>query len=140
MLFTAAEYRKNLEDNPKSWAIVPKAMALKWLGITSQTFDKWVQNSKIQELRIKEVGRLFLAESVRVVLTETAKLKGKTRNALSECARKRDTTAYSDLMSRVGMAENFHTMSGHGQNARRDLRRIRPRAPLYAVRPCGDEE
>ena len=101
---TTDDYREELKGDPGSSAIVPKAVALKWLEITSPTFDRWVKIGKIQQLAIKGVGRFILADSVFDILTEREERKEKTRSALVKCAHNEDTITYSELMNRVGMA------------------------------------
>ncbi len=109
MKMTADEYREMLGEDSDSWAIVPKTVAMKWLGITSLTFDKWVKAGRIQQLRIREAKRerCILAKSVFDILTEREERKEKTWNMLAERARKGGTITYSDLMRHVGMTANF---------------------------------
>ena len=106
MKITAEEFRRKLDEDSDSWAIVPKAVALNWLGITSPTFEKWLKAGTIQELKIvgaERAGRCILAKSILSVLAEKEKRKEKTRSTLEECAKNRNTVTYSKLMNRVGM-------------------------------------
>ena len=100
---SAGEYITALRKEPAIYAIIPKSLGGEALELSTAGITKRIEQGKLTEVEIGE-RRYLLASGVTNSFNNERKRTERIRKILEDCARKKQTINYGELMERVGMS------------------------------------